>query len=182
MKHRDKIIELFNQGKSRTEICEILNCGKSLVCYHLTDGQKSRNYEKVKQRRTNPLIVKMETFKNTKSSSPKIPNKNIKRAIYEKIYKFINVEHSMTTEVISFTYEELLNKIGPEPKCYLTGQSIDLNKPSTYSLDHKMPKSRGGANSLDNLGLCTKQANMAKCDLTVEEFKLLCQTVVNNLK
>ena len=81
-----------------------------------------------------------------------------------------------------FTLEEFLEKTGDSPICYLTGQPIDISKPKSYQFDHKIPRSRGGDNSLDNLGLCVNRANRAKYDLTPEEFYYLCKDIVEYLK
>ena len=78
----------------------------------------------------------------------------------------------------TYTFEQVMEKIGSDPTCYLTGQKIDLHKPRTYNLDHIIPVARGGDNSLDNMGLCTRAANMAKSDLLLSEFVDLCKQVV----
>ena len=62
--------------------------------------------------------------------------------------------------------------------CYLTGRPIDLNKSRSYHLDHIVPRSRGGDDSLDNCQIACREANQAKGDLLVEEFVALCKKVV----
>ena len=57
---------------------------------------------------------------------------------------------------------------------------IDLNDPTSYSFDHIVPVAKGGTNELHNLGLTTKDANMAKSDLTLEEFVDLCVKVAKH--
>ena len=79
-----------------------------------------------------------------------------------------------------FTLDELIEKLGDNPKCYLTGKEIDLSKSGSYSLDHIVPKSKGGENSLENCGLTCREANQAKSDLDLEEFVSLCQAVIDN--
>lgn len=79
-----------------------------------------------------------------------------------------------------FSVDDVIAKFGDNPSCYLTGQPIDISKPRTYSFDHIIPKSRGGDNSLDNLGLCTKAANQAKNDMTLDEFINSCKQVVKH--
>ncbi|WP_394999936.1 HNH endonuclease domain-containing protein [Acinetobacter sp.] len=64
------------------------------------------------------------------------------------------------------------------PVCYLTGEQLDLTKSSTFSLDHKIPSSKGGDNSLENLGLCSWKVNQAKGDLSPQEFIELCKKVL----
>lgn len=78
----------------------------------------------------------------------------------------------------SFTIWDVYNKFGDEPICYLTGEKIDLNNNKDYCLDHIQPKSRGGDNSLDNLGFLKRDVNYAKNSLTVNEFLELCVRVL----
>lgn len=79
-----------------------------------------------------------------------------------------------------FNFKELLEKIGPNPTCYLTGEPIDLLKPETYHLDHILPRSQGGDNSLSNCGLATNIANQAKAALTKDQFVELCKKVISH--
>lgn len=79
-----------------------------------------------------------------------------------------------------FSLKELKEKVGLNPICYLTGEKIDLSKPETYSLDHKIPISRGGSSSLENLAISKIEINQAKYNMTPEEFLDLCNRVVNN--
>lgn len=79
-----------------------------------------------------------------------------------------------------FTVSELLSKIGPNPKCYLTNDPIDLSQRETYQLDHIVPRSKGGLNTLDNCGLVTKNANMVKHDLLLDELVIICKKILTN--
>ena len=78
----------------------------------------------------------------------------------------------------NITLDDLIAHIGDSPICYLTGRTIDITKPRTYQFDHKLPRSKGGENSLDNLGITTKEANQAKHNMTEEEFVQLCKDVL----
>lgn len=40
----------------------------------------------------------------------------------------------------------------------------------TFSLDHRLPVSRGGPHSMLNLAICCKRCNMAKGAMTSEEY------------
>lgn len=59
-------------------------------------------------------------------------------------------------------------------RCQLTGLALT---PEVAELDHKIPLSRGGDNSADNLMLVCSAVNRAKGTLTTEEFISLCQRV-----
>lgn len=58
--------------------------------------------------------------------------------------------------------------------CALTGQKMDR----TAQIDHKIPQARGGTHALENLQWVTAEANLAKRDLTDDEFHALCELVV----
>jgi len=90
-----------------------------------------------------------------------------------------NRTHAFVNNVSkNFSVKDVIKKIGPNPRCYLTGKKIDINKPDTYHFDHIIPTSKGGTNDLDNLGICTKQANYAKNDLSIKELYKLCEAIL----
>ena len=62
-------------------------------------------------------------------------------------------------------------------KCALTGQELT---PETSHLDHKIPLSRGGDNSLGNLQWVHKDVNKAKGDMTNNEFAAMCRSIVRH--
>ena len=64
------------------------------------------------------------------------------------------------------------------PHCYLTGRPIDLLKPKSYHCDHIIPVSKGGLASLDNLALACKDANIAKGNLSIDDFISLCKEIL----
>lgn len=99
---------------------------------------------------------------------------SIRARLYSKIHKFQGGK--MNEE--SFTVDDVINKFGEKPKCYLTGVEIDIYQTTTYHFDHIVPVSKGGDNSINNLGICTKMANMAKTNMTYDEFVELCKKVV----
>ena len=74
----------------------------------------------------------------------------------------------------------MLNKVGENPICYLTGRNVDLSKKEEYHLDHIHPVSKGGSNELNNLGLACRDANVAKADMSTGEFVDLCAEVLRH--
>ena len=181
---KSKIIELYNQGYSYNQIVDEIGCSKGTIAYHVGKGQKEkyrkRNY---KAKKSNPLRTKyyrfIEDTKSKKKISPMSPD--IRQILKSKRDSFSY--NSKTKEYnFMFTLDELIEKLGDNPKCYLTDKEIDLSKSRSYSLDHINPRSKGGDNSLDNCGLSCREANQAKSDLNLEDFISLCQSVVDNFK
>lgn len=157
---KQKIHQLRDEGKSYSQIVEQLKCSKGTVAYHCNSDVKHNYILRQQQWRSeNTLKVKIRNFNN--------PNPR-KRKLYG------NVRNPDLTE------ESLLEKIGTQPRCYITGEPIDLNNPEEYSLDHIIPISKGGTNDISNCGLASKKANMLKSDLTYSELIALCQTVLNH--
>lgn len=58
--------------------------------------------------------------------------------------------------------------------CALTGRRLDRSA----QLDHKLPKAKGGSDSLENLQWLCQEANLAKRDMTDEQFVALCADVM----
>lgn len=174
--HRDKILELRAKGYSYGQIQAELGCSKGTVSFHIGKGQKDKYASRRRKRYkvSHPCQRKLERFCHTKYSTKKNrPQRNI-RLLYKKLWYFCK------GEIVKITVEDVINKLGENPVCYLTGESIDLNKPRTYQFDHIIPKSRGGSSELDNLGICTKQVNQSKTDMTPEEYIELCKQVLKH--
>ena len=181
-----KIFELREQGLPYRAIEKKLGCSRSLVSYHCGEGQKdkTRNRQR-KDRKENVLKRKVQRFqeynaKNTKSKKEK-DQRLIKKILQNKIRGFSLTGKRKDKTVkckIMFKLNDFLKKIGPNPTCYLTGRSINLAEGKSYHLDHILPRSKGGDNSLANCGIACKAANQAKTDMTLEEFVQLCREVV----
>ena len=62
-------------------------------------------------------------------------------------------------------------------RCSLTGRPVALEE---VTLDHIMPASLGGPDTMENLQIVTAQANTAKGTLTQDEFVSLCIDVARH--
>lgn len=81
---------------------------------------------------------------------------------------------------MKFSTQDVLDKFGETPKCYLTGIQLDLKDPSCFELDHIIPKCKDGPNTLDNLGICCPDANRAKNGMELDDFIKMCKAIADN--
>jgi len=166
---KEKILELRNEGKTYKQIQLILNCSKSTISYHCGEGQKEKTKKRTKQRRENILLNKVERFKYRKFRN----NKEKVRRFNKRDEKgFTNKQFEET-----FIWVDVLEKFGENTFCYLSGEKINLLNDS-YSLDHIIPHSRGGNNSLNNLGITHEVVNQMKSDLKPDELIMWCKKIL----
>lgn len=161
---KEEIIKLRQEGKSYREISNLIGCAKSTVIYHCNDDQKLKYRDRQRKRRKDDVI------------GQKLYRYRYKKEFFEKIRDFQRRDKSKVVPIkeYNFNIENLLNKIGENPKCYLSGVNIDLQNGKSYHLDHIIPASRGGKNSLDNVGILNSTINKMKHDLTPDEFISKC--------
>ena len=164
---KEKILQLREEGKTYKQIQEILNCSKSTISYYCGVGQKEKVKDRTKKRRENIILKKLETYKYRKNRYKK-----------ECVRKFNKRDNSVQGKInkdfeTTFTWETVIEKFGEDAKCYLTGIDINLFK-DEYHFDHIIPVSRGGNNSLENLGILTPTVNNMKGDLTTDELLMWC--------
>lgn len=181
----EKIILMRRDGKSYSEIIDTLNCSKGTVAYHCGVDQKQKNRRRnISFHKTNPIDKKLYTYKHRKTPDT---TKNtgrwtdsIHKRKYVKLKNFVYNRKDKKHMQLVFTIEDIMKRLGDNPKCYLTGEPIDMSKTSTYNFDHMIPYSRGGDSSLENLGVCTKLANKSKTDMTPDEYFFLCRKVLEH--
>jgi len=184
----NQIKQLRKDGLSYRQIQKELGCAKSTIAYYCNDTEKENvKNRKEKQKKKNighfSARQRLDTFKREKY----IPRKSKKFAETDNekskkksnmIYHFFRRNNELNEE--KFQFNDIMKKFGDNPKCYLTGRDINWDDPNTFSFDHIVPVSKGGKNTLDNLGLCCFDANQSKKDLSVEEFVSLCKDVLEN--
>ena len=170
---KKSILKLRDEGKSYNEIKKIIGCSKSTISYYCGIRQKEKTNIRTKKRRENILVSKLERFKYRKV-----------RTIKEQIRKFNkrdnlskdSVDKNITT---TFNIDDVINKFGMETTCYLTGEKISLCV-DNFQLDHIVPSSRGGDNSLENMGITHSIANQMKNSLLVNELIEWCVKILNH--
>lgn len=160
---KENILKLREEGKSYSQIQSLLHCSKATISYYCGVGQKEKNTNRLKKRRaSNKLITKIESFQTR-------TQKSLKQGIrkFQKRTKDFKVDKNLPT---TFTISDVLKKFGQTTNCYLSGEKIDIINDNNYHFDHIVPVSRGGSNTLDNLGILFNVVNKMKSNLNVEEF------------
>ena len=161
---KDQILKLRSEGKTYKQIREELGIkGNGLITYYC-GGDEQREKHRIrtaKWRKKKPpeyFQIKNFTKKKRKNSVKSVRKFQLK----EK----------------TFTWEDVVSKFGIHTECYLTGDIIDLEK-NEFNLDHIIPISKNGNNTIDNLGITTPQANRVKSDLLVEELVETCIKILS---
>jgi len=170
----NKIIELKKKGYTYNKIIKELNCSKSTISYYLGDNQKEKAKKRSIKTKSKPEFVlqkKLYAFRY---------RDNLGKRVLSKVRDFQRREGSKlrTKQEIIFSFENFLLKIGDNPKCYLSGESINLYETKTYCIDHITPSTKGGENTLENAGLISATLNKMKSDISVDELLQKCIQVL----
>jgi hypothetical protein len=152
-----------------------LNCSKSTISYYLGDNQKEKTKKRSIKIKSKPEFVlqkKLYAFRY---------RDNLGKRVLSKVRDFQRREGSkisITKPELTFNIEDFLLKIGNEPKCYLSGEPINLYETKSYCIDHIIPATKGGENTLENAGLISSTLNKMKSDISVEELLEKCIQVL----
>lgn len=167
---KEQILKLRSEGKTYNEIRDLLNCSKGTIAHHCGDGQKNKSLERMRKYR---LSIKNQNAHKLDNFCRAVIKKNVKN----KIEKFSSRKEFITPV---FKYQDVMNKFGENPVCYLTGRPLDWLNSKDLSFDHIVPRSKGGDNTIDNLGVCCAEANFSKSALSLESYLALCKEVLEN--
>ena len=160
---KEEILRLRSEGKSYNEIHKLLGCSKGSVSYHCGIGQKEK------------MECRQRKHRNTLKGILKRKKDN-----FSFVHRIKGRGRYNRREHLCFSGKEFEERLLSNPTCYLTGRPVDLFKPKTYHCDHMIPVIKGGKSTLENMGLACKEANMAKSDMTVDEFFNLCKEVLEH--
>ena len=183
---KEQILKLKSEGKSYKEIQELLGCSKGTISYHCGIGQKEKTKNRRDKRRENIIKAKTDTFKYTKKQNNVTPKKEtrISKDVVESVRKF-NKRDTLKKGGVdkelkpTFTWEDVVEKFGEKTICYLSGVEIDLFV-NNYNFDHIIPSSKGGLNTLENLGIAHEIVNYMKGDLTPDELISWCIKILKH--
>jgi len=182
--YKNDILKLRLDGKSYNEISSILGCSKTIVSYHL--NETARHKHKIQRAKSHPFQGKLYRFVRTDCGNKNIAyERKRKKTINDKLLAKIQTFHRIggagtMCDKKTFTVQDIINKFGENVKCYLTGIDINIYETNTYQFDHIVPRSRGGQNTIDNLGIASKKANQSKNDMTVDEYINLCKMILEH--
>lgn len=190
MSIKEDILRLREMGLSYRKIEKRLGCSKGTISYHCGEGQKDKTMAATRKRRLCPLRTKMEAFIHSRKKETQNTFLEVfaptNHCLNVKIHQFAKIgSRSTKHEGYSFMFnlKDLKEKIGDDPRCYWTGRKIDLTSRRSYHLDHLVPRSRGGDNSLDNCVLACREANLGKSEFLGEEYvQTSCEVAVHRGK
>jgi len=189
MKVKDQILKLRSEGKSYKDIQEILHCSKGTIDYHCGEGQKEKTKNRSKNLRDNDyikyvIISKIDRFYRTCFLQRKAVEEyrsKVRKRISNKVLDFHRTRNKMRKyNKTTFSADDILKIYNDNPICNLTGRSIDIENTRSWELDHIVPASKGGSDTIDNCQITCKEANFAKGDLSMDEFINLCKDVLTH--
>jgi len=182
-KNRKKdILRLRKKGLSYRAIAKKLGCSTSIISYHCGKNQKEKFRVRLQGRSwKHKLTKKITSFKSRCTAEEYRTFRNKVKTFKRKIPRGGRpTPTSSRVNNISkqFHAKDVINKVGKDPVCYLTGRKLNIKDTSSYTFDHRVPTVKGGTNDLENLEICSTEANHAKAGLLLEDFYSLCEEIL----
>ena len=136
-----------------------------------------KNIKKILARRE---AQKRRYYKICKTDAYKEERRRMSRERYWKkpfvrLVKAVKKQAKIEGELKPFDFWKMAKR--QKLICPLTGRKLSSEN---ISVDHIIPLSKGGKNSIDNFRLVDKYANLARLNHTDEEFFKLCQDVIRH--
>jgi 5-methylcytosine-specific restriction endonuclease McrA len=156
--YKDKIIELKASGLGYRSISRELGVPIVIARYYSNPAYRKSSIEKTYRfRKSKPVEVKLH------------------RLIAMKMKDSVRNDGKSFDKHPRGFYTECAKTLLLNPVCYITGDPIDFEK---FQLDHKIPKSRGGTDNIENLALTTPEANQMKGKMLIDELVQQCIKVL----
>ena len=155
-KHKEELKKYKNKylSKNRNKISEY--CKK----YYYDNKEKYKEY-RLQYKEKNRVII----------------NEKARKHPFRKLSWSANSRCNCKEKIIPFDLWKIAKK--QKMKCTLTGDKLTIGN---ISLDHIIPKSKNGTNVLSNLRLVLRSVNIARQNMTDEDFINMCKKVVNYSK
>lgn len=165
----------FRIHKKGYRIGKCKNCEREYQRKFYKEGgeitrERKRLYMK-KMREENPQAIRdyqnSLRAKNPEKAREKMRSYTGKRFFWVKAMKLKGENKASTKQIASMWKKQ-------RGLCALTGKKLDR----TAQLDHILPRAKGGTDNIKNLQWLSPEVNIAKRDLTDEQFIDLCASVM----
>jgi len=178
LKDKEEILK-FAETNSIMEAVRRYNVSRTSI----RNWMNPEEYLKAKEKRLSCPKTKEKSRIRSKKNYHKNPNEHNARAkLSRKRRKFKRLcdnanrdfckdDHLRAFDIFCIAKKQKL-------LCALTGDKLTNE---TISIDHIIPKSKGGSNSPENIRLVHKDANLARRALSDKDFLSLCKKVVDHL-
>jgi len=161
-------------------------CPQPTLTYYCTHHKKQRSRSRSKRRRlrkrcsvcNGPVTTGVKYCDEHRLAIDRERRRTRKRVARDKLRASNPLEYSLKQRArkLRVGWQDLLSLLEAQQyRCAYTGELLTVG---TMHLDHVVPRSRGGNNSVSNLQWITARINRMKSDLDHGEFLRLCEEIV----